>query len=317
MLTACHRWKTTLLGFAGVRGISWLASVLRTRELPVAEDFTPQEVAAPGTQYLELSHGPVAYVERGQGEPAVIFIHGFGGQYHTWAPIQDALASQHRTVAFDLYGFGASARPARITPQDWAGQALELMDALQISSAVFVAHSLGGRVTLMTASRAPERVRGMLLCDCDYGQARHGYFLTWAIAHTPLLAQLMGRLRGNPEHLRRLLRYGYGSAFSVSDALLHHHRQPLRVTGTAATLTALGCANPFHELADLPRAVHCPTMVLWGTEDQIIPVEWARYLMHKLPASSELVELPGIGHFPQEECPEVVLGHLQRFLARL
>jgi pimeloyl-ACP methyl ester carboxylesterase len=167
----------------------------------------------------------------------------------------------------------------------------------------------------MCAAQAPERVRGLALLDADWGHVPHGYLLAWAIAHTPSFPAALRRLRSDTRHIARLMRLAYGHAFSVDDALIEQYTAPLRVHGTAKTLVHLGRAALDSNIAGIPATLHCPSLIIWGDADYIIPVEWASKLAQKMPTST-LITLPAIGHFPQEEAPGLVLAHLQPFLAQ-
>lgn len=316
MLTATRRWTRTLTGFAGFGGLSWLSSVLTSGTRPRSEDLPYDAIAGRDTRYLTVQNQPVAYREIGEGETTVLFIHGFGGRLETWAPMQEALASRYRTVAIDLWGFGASSRPARLTPKDWTAQVFNVLNALKIDRAVFAAHSLGGRVSLLCRQHAPERVRGLFLCDCDWGQAAHGYYLAWGIAFTPAMANLLSRLRGNREHLRALLNIAYSAHFAVDDSLMARSHDPIRVLGSEEAYISLARANPMESIPRNLQQVTCPVQVVWGENDGIIPVDWATPLMRMLP-NAELTVLPNCAHCPQDEQPEAVTAQLLRLLARV
>jgi pimeloyl-ACP methyl ester carboxylesterase len=297
-------------GFAGVGGPKWMASVLADRTSPTSEDLSPADVAPADCAFTEVAGRPVLYRACGAGDPALCFIHGFGESLRIWEPIQTALAATHRTVSLDLWGFGASVRPDDITPRDWVGETFGLLDALGIERAVFVGHSLGGRVSLMCAREAPERVAGLVLCDADWGQARHGYLLAWALCRTPAVCLLLGKLRANPEHLRRLLTvFGTPSFHPDLDSL---HRA-LRVKGTADSWRSLGSAPPWRDVQGLPESATCPALVIHGHDDPIVPLWAGEELARRLQAKLQVI--PDCGHFSPEEYPALVLAMIQAFLS--
>ncbi|MHB8996240.1 MAG: alpha/beta fold hydrolase [Armatimonadota bacterium] len=286
-----------------------MASVLADRTAPVPEDLSPADVAPDDCAFVEVAGRPVIYRAFGSGDTAICFIHGFGESLRIWEPIQSALAATHRTVSLDLWGFGASVRPADITPRDWITQVLGTLDALGIERAIFVGHSLGGRVSLMCARHAPERVAGLVLCDADWGQARHGYLLAWAMCRTPAVGLLLGKLRANPEHLRRLLTvFGTPSFHPDFDSL---HRA-LRVKGTVNSWRSLGSAPPWRDVQGLLDAANCPALVIHGHDDPIVPLWAGEELARRLQANLQVI--PDCGHFPPEEYPAQVLAAIQTSL---
>ena len=304
------RFFQTMRGFAGVGGPKWMASVLADRTPATPEDLSPADVAPDDCAFTEVAGRPVIYRSPGVGDPAICFIHGFGESLRIWEPIQTALAPTHRTVSLDLWGFGASVRPTDITPRDWIAQVLGTLDALGIERAVFVGHSLGGRVSLMCAREAPERVAGLVLCDADWGQARHGYLLAWALCRTPAVGLLLSKLRANPEHLRRLLTVFGTPSFRPDLDSLH---RALRVKGTVDSWRSLGSAPPWRDVRRLPESARCPALVIHGRDDPIVPLWAGEELARRVQAKLQV--LPDCGHFPPEEYPEQVLAAIRTFLS--
>lgn len=303
------RFVQTMRGFAGPGGPMWMASVLADRTQLVPEDLSPEDVAGPGCHTCEVQGRPVIYHEQGSGGLPVVFIHGFGERLQIWEPIQQALSADRRTVALDLWGFGASVRPADITPRDWVAEVTGLLDVLSIERAVLVGHSLGGRVSLMCARYAPERVAGLVLCDADWGQARHGYVLAWALCRSPLLDTLLGKLRANRGNLERLLGVFGTPSFHPDIEALH---RGLRVKGTVRTWRALGSAPPWRDVSGLPEAVNAPALVIHGHDDPIVPLWAGEELARRL--NAPLAVLPECGHFAPEEYPDQVTALIAKAL---
>lgn len=303
------RCVQTMRGFAGPGGPLWMASVLADRTPPVPEDLTPEQVAGPDCRLCEVQGRQVIYHEQGSGGLPIVFIHGFGERLQIWEPIQQALAQGQRTVALDLWGFGASVRPDDITPRDWVTEVVGLLDALSIERAVLVGHSLGGRVSLMCARHAPERVAGIVPCDADWGQAPHGYVLAWALCRLPLVDALLGKLRANRGHLERLLRVFGTPSFHPDIEALH---RCLRVKGTVRSWRSLGSAPPWRDVRGLPQAVQAPALVIHGHDDPIVPLWAGEELARRLHAP--LAVLPDCGHFAPEEYPEQVTTLIEQAL---
>lgn len=309
------RLVETLRGFAGVGGPRWLLSVLRDRTPVQPEDLTPEDFGAADCATVTVAGRPVLYRSRGSSGPPIVFIHGFGERLQIWEPVQDDLARDHRTVALDLWGFGAAARPTDITPRDWVAEVSGLLEALRLPPAVLVGHSLGGRVALMCARYRPECVQGLVLCDADWGQAPHGYLLAWLLCRLPLLEPLLGRLRSNPEHLRRLIGTFGTPSFQLDEAGLEALRRPLRLQGTVRSWRALGSAPPLRDVRGLLQSVRCPATVVHGADDPIVPLWAGEVLAQRLEAP--LHTLPRCGHFSPEEYPREVTRAIRESLPRL
>ena len=308
-------WLRTLRGFTGLGGLGWLASVLTDRTPAQPEDLTLADVLPADARHVDIHGRPVALREAGEGEPAVIFIHGFAEHLSIWRPVQERIAQQHRTVALDLWGFAASARPPQAQPSDWVDEVTGVMDELGIERAVLVGHSLGGRVSLMTARAHPERVAGLVLVDADWGQVPHGYVLLWLLSHTPALGWLLARIRSNPAHLRRVSGQTMTPNYALTPEVLEGLYRPRRVAGSTACWRSLGQAPPLRDVRGLADSVRCPAHVLWGADDPVVPLWAGRKLARKL--GCEITVFDACGHFPPEEYPERTAEVVAEFLKHL
>lgn len=115
---------------------------------------------------VRLADCELAFDRQGSGAPAVLFIHGYSCSAEDWRLQVADLAEDQTCVAMDLRGHGRSS-PAtlEVTMGTFAGDALALLDALEIETAVLVGHSMGTRIALEAALQAPDRVAGLVLVD--------------------------------------------------------------------------------------------------------------------------------------------------------
>jgi pimeloyl-ACP methyl ester carboxylesterase len=308
-------WHDHVFGFAGLGGLKWLAGIFASRA-GQPEDLTPEQVAAPGSQAVDILGERVAFIDEGSGDPPLLFIHGFGESTRTWDFVRPAFAPRHRTVAVDLWGFGASARPAGLKPVGWVRQVEGLLDHLGLAPAVLVGHSLGGCVSLMCASEMPQRVRALVLVNADWGQASFGYSLVRLISYTNLLPLALSRLRGGLDPIRTLVTQIAGPKLQVTDEQIAIFRDYFRVQDTLRTWRSLGRSQHWRDVHRLPPTIECQALVVCGEEDGIIPLDWGKKLAATLP-HGELVTVPGSGHFPQEDDPQAVITPIEAFLSRL
>jgi pimeloyl-ACP methyl ester carboxylesterase len=105
------------------------------------------------------------YVEKlGSGEPAIVFLHYWGGTSRTWSKVVAQLQSKFTTVAYDARGWGRSdKRAAGYRLSDLADEALSLIERLGVKTYVLVGHSLGGKISQLVASRNPRGLKGLVL----------------------------------------------------------------------------------------------------------------------------------------------------------
>jgi 3-oxoadipate enol-lactonase len=136
------------------------------------------------------------YEEHGTG-PALVFVHGGGGNHLSWWQQIPVFAQQHRCIAYDQRGFGASTPAGAGDPDVLAADLIALLDHLQVERAVLVAQSLGGWAAWGVAARQPWRVRALLMADTPGGVP--------APEAEQLFAGLQQRMRSGEPPLARAL----------------------------------------------------------------------------------------------------------------
>jgi len=115
-----------------------------------------------------LSHGlEIAFDDTGQGEPAVVLIHGAFANRSHFAPMVADLAERHRVIALDLRGHGESDVPAEgFSARDFAQDVIGVCETARVERAVLCGHSvLGGGIALEVAATRPDLVAGVVLLD--------------------------------------------------------------------------------------------------------------------------------------------------------
>ena len=112
--------------------------------------------------------------EHGTGEPALVFLHYWGGTSRTWGKVTAELEGQFKTVAYDARVWGKSDKtPAGCKLADLADEALSQVKTLGIKQYVLVGHSMGGKVAQLIASRRPEGLVGLILAAPAQPTPRH------------------------------------------------------------------------------------------------------------------------------------------------
>jgi len=108
----------------------------------------------------------LAHEEHGAGDPPMLFLHGMACVRHDMDLLIDAFAADHRCVAFDLRGHGASDVPVdAYATTDFTDDIGRMIDDLRLDRPVLVGHSFGGSVALAFAAAHPEQVRALVMLD--------------------------------------------------------------------------------------------------------------------------------------------------------
>ena len=244
----------------------------------------------------------IRYIEAGQGR-AVILLHGLGGVKEMWMANFAVLSTGHHVYALDQLGFGHSDKPLlEYKIATWVDFLEAFMQAENIRTATLVGNSLGGWIALEFTAQHPEMVEKLVLVDAAG--------LAWGAGGS--VVDL------NPSSLagwRTLLESLFYDKKMVSDQLVErvftdHMRNN---DGYTIERTVAGFAQPQFEDGKL-KSIHAPTLVVWGREDNLIPVARAEKFRDGIPGA-KLAIFEQCGHLPQLEKPDEFNRAVLDFLA--
>ncbi|MDP3564886.1 MAG: alpha/beta hydrolase [Methanoregula sp.] len=252
----------------------------------------------------------LAYRESGSGYP-VVFISGLGSTIEMWnPPVIERMSRHFRVIIFDNRGMGSSSGSDEpFTLPRLARDTALLMDALGISSAHIIGHSMGASIAQELVLGFPGKVSRLILVSGTCGGAES----------VPMQPETMARLTDKSGTVQEVTSRMFSLLFPAS--WLSHH-DPARycpaideapgneiVARQAAAFSAW--AGSFSRLGD----IRSPALVLTGTDDVIVPPVNSRIISERIPGST-LVEIPGAGHGLMYQCPDrfcdCVLGFLDR-----
>ena len=283
----------------------------------------------PPSQFIAIGNGVTVHLrdEGPRDAPAIVLLHGSNADLHTWEPWVEALKGRYRVIRFDQVGHGLTGPDPKhdYSRDNYVADVLEVADALGLDRFVLGGNSMGGKHALAFAVAHPERLTGLVLVDGsggpmlkldkkekDDGSSSSGN-IGFTIARMPGVNLLVEQVTP-----RSLIAQSLEQSVSVksvaSEAAVDRYWELLRYPGNRrATLKRFG--YPYDPLSEAEiGAVATPTLILWGEEDRLIPVEAGRWLAKTMP-ENRLVVYPKIGHLPHEEAPEATLGDLVPWLA--
>jgi pimeloyl-ACP methyl ester carboxylesterase len=262
----------------------------------------------------------VNVIELGSGPP-VVFIHGLSGSWQNWLEQLPVFARDHRVLTFDLPGFGASQMPReKITIRGYGRFVDALLGELGVSSAAVVGNSMGGFIGIELAIRFPERVERLVLVSAaglsiEYLRNERALAVLGAIENR--LAAYSGWLASRSDALARrpgARRMIFGIVAKRPDRLPGPLvAEQVRGSGKPGFLPALDALTDY-PIRDRLGEIACPTLIVWGAEDKLVPARDADEFARLIPNSRKVV-WPETGHVAMLERPEAFNALVQAFLA--
>ena len=252
-----------------------------------------------------------SYVDSGEG-PAVLFIHGLAGSHRNWSHLLDRLRIDHRVVAPDLFGHGASAKPmGDYSLGAHAATQRDLLDHLGIERVTMVGHSFGGGIAMQFCYLFPDRVERLVLVSSgglgrDVSALLRSATLPGAEWVLPLVAS--GWVRGRAESVGHLLgKVGWRASPDMTEAWRGFTSLADADSRRAFLATTRSVIDPGGQTVNakdnLLTAITIPTLIVWGTQDRMIPAWHATTALEGI-AGSRVELFEGAGHFPHLDDPE-------------
>lgn len=284
---------------------------------------------APPSQFVAIGDGVKVHLrdEGPRDAPAIVLLHGSNADLHTWEPWVAALKTRYRVIRFDQIGHGLTGPDPKedYSTANFVGDIGEVADKLGLKTFILGGNSMGGKHALAYAIQHPERLTGLVLVDGSGGpmlkiarlekdEKKDSGNIGFTIARMPGVNRIAEQITP-----RSLIAQSLEQSVSVksvaSEAAIDRYWELLRYPGNRrATLARF--SMPYDPLAEADIAkVQTPTLILWGEEDHIIPVEAGQWLAKTLPANTLRI-YPGIGHLPHEEAPAKTLADLEAWLAQ-
>lgn len=306
---------------AGVTGV-YAPSALARRGVAASGASPSLDAAAfrATRRFIELPCGRIACVERGSGE-AALFLHGAPLNGFQWRGAVERLSAYRRCVVPDFMGLGYSEVPEHqsLAADAQAAMLASLLDALAISRVDIVASDSGGAVAQLFLMRYPERVRSLLLTDCDTEPNSPPAKVKPAIemARAGTLADATAQWLTD----KALARATFGAAVyrdpsRFADETIEYYvaplvGSPLRRAQYHAFHVALE-PNPLAGIEAALKRSTVPVRMVWGDSDDIFPQADAEYLDRIFPNSRGIRFVPGAKLFFQEEFPDVIAEEARR-----
>jgi len=257
-------------------------------------------------------HGlKIRYLESGKGNKKnILFIHGLGSSADRWLDIPDALSLDFHTIALDLPGFGGSDTPATMdyTIETFREFIVGFINEVLMNDTKtsIVGHSLGGYIAAEVTIENKQQVERLVLIDSSGMLKKPTPLLEeyLKVAMNPsrdAVKKVFEQMMADPTRIPSKLVEGFISRINLPNA-----KYAFKSTLTNSANTQIG-------LRRLKLISNIPTLILWGIEDRVIPLEHSRLFKEAI-KDSQITIIQDAGHAPFTEKPALVCEILRKFL---
>lgn len=242
--------------------------------------------------------------DTGAGQPALVFLHYWGGSARTWQRMTDELARAYRYIAYDQRGWGQSdAPPEGYALKDLAEDAASLIATLGLARYVLVGHSMGGKVAQLLASQRPTGLEALVLVAPASPPPQH-----------------------IPDEARDTQMHAYDNRQTALSAITFLTFRPPQgdqlealiedsLAGSPGAKQAWPATAAYEDISgEVPR-IAVPTLVLVGDTDRQDPEEQQRSEVLPLIAGAKLEVLPDCGHLIPIDQPVQAAEAIRTFLS--
>jgi pimeloyl-ACP methyl ester carboxylesterase len=271
-------------------------------------------------RWVTIDGRRVNVIDLGSGPP-VVFIHGLSGSWQNWLEQLPVFAREHRVIAFDLPGFGASEMPReKITISGYGRFVNALLDELGAGTVAVVGNSMGGFIGIELAISFPDRVERLVLVSAaglSIEYLRNERALALLNVAENRLAAYSGWLASRSDALARrpgARRMIFGIVAHRADLLPGPLvAEQVRGSGKPGFVPALDALTDY-PIRDRLGEIACPTLIVWGSEDKLVPARDADEFARLIPNSRKVV-WRDTGHVAMLERPAAFNALLEAFLA--
>jgi pimeloyl-ACP methyl ester carboxylesterase len=290
-------------------GLALVATCLIAAARPA---FNPIPYYAP-EKSMEVQGVKLVYLEAGSGTP-ILFIHGFCGNAFNWSEVFGPLSKNYQVIVPDLPGYGKSGCPPQKEKQImlWYADFLaEFLDQLGVKKAVVVGNSMGGSIAAWMAIRHPEKVDKLVLEDAaGLKGGKLGLFKgvaemvpasqTISLIHAIFPTDPATEAKSPVSEQKRV---------EVSEARYNSDLAPCSSKIMKWSIVSMGK----NATEPVLGKISMPTLIIWGSNDDLLPVATAEKFHAKIPGSRVEIIDGGV-HTPMQWRPEAFMKVLEGFI---
>lgn len=264
----------------------------------------------------------IAYIDEGNGEKVILFIHGLGSYLPAWKNNIEGLKSSYRVIAIDLPGYGKSSKEPHSGKMSFYADVVKAFaEKLNLTDLTLAGHSMGGQIAMVTALNYPDLVKNLILVAPagfeKFTEGQKQWFRN--------VMSLDGVKNTSAEDIQTNLAVNFynmpeDADFMITDRIIMRNLKDFEHYCYAVVQSVNGMVD--EPLLDLLPQIKQPTLIIFGEKDNLIPNRFlnpgktckvAQVGKDKIP-NSKLVMVPKAGHFVQFEKPIEVNTAISIFL---
>ncbi len=271
--------------------------------------------ATPPSRFDSIRGMNVHYRDEGPSSDSIplVLLHGTSSSIFTWDACVKEWSKDHRVIRMDLPGFALTGPDPNnnYSIEGYVAFVHEFLRKRNVKQCYLAGNSLGGQIAYAYAAYYPGEVKKLILLDpAGYPSALSKGSLGFTLGRIPVLKHLLTVITPTSV-VRKSIEDVYGNKALVTDSLVQlYEDMTLREGNRGALLKRLELEK---EDTSLVKRITAPTLIIWGEQDFLIPLENAYKFQRDLP-NDTLVIMNGIGHLPMEESPGKLAPLVSEFI---
>ena len=297
--------------------LSLLLSVLSLFLYLYSPDISVSELkktyANEHSQFIEIDGMNVHYRDEGEGQ-AIVLLHGTGASLHTWDKWTNELKKTFRVIRLDLpaYGLTGPHPEKKYSLSDYSSFLNSFVESLDIDNFILSGNSLGGAIAWYYASEYQNKVKLLSLLDPGglYNKDKQSP-LVFRLARAPGINKIL-RYVTPRFFIKNTLKEVYFDKTKLTDKKIDTYRDLILRENNRESFINRSNSKPVDHTKRL-KLITAPTQILWGNEDEWIPVENAKFFSKSI-QNTRVDIMQETGHLPMEERPYESLELLLNFI---
>ena len=275
------------------------------------EELAPKYAASP-SKFIEVKGLKIHYRDQGKGYP-IVLIHGTGASLHTWDEWTEELIKNYRVIRLDLPAYGLTGQDPekRYSSLDYVNLLDAFLDQLGVKEFHLGGNSLGGLVSWLYASYHDQKVNKLLLLNPS-GFPFDSTPMVIKLAKIPIL-NLFIRYITPKSFVKKNLKEVYYNDDLITNKTIDRYYDLTLFEGNRDAFIDRSLIER-EDYTDRLSLIQSPALVLWGENDEWIPVEDSEKFKAHL-NNIKVVIMPKTGHIPMEERPKESVAIALDFLS--